>query len=201
MNIRRAITLSLGEDPVIRLNDIDTDPESIRAILINEIVPEKPEDDFYGESGNLYLSTAIPLFQKAGLAVNSMQDILDMGVYITNAVKTPKASYTVEKSAMDQSLPWLEKELSLFANVKVIMLMGDVAKKMFNRIVKKRTKKNVIPSGATYKLRHASYYADGIRVIPSYIITGGNILIEKSKCAMIQEDIRTMAEIINECQE
>ena len=33
------------------------------------------------------------------------------------------------------------------------MLMGDVAKKAFNMITKKMTKKNVVPSVATYKLR------------------------------------------------
>jgi len=33
-------------------------------------------------------------------------------------------------------------------------------------------------------------------VIPSYIMTGGNLLIEKSKVAMIAEDIAQMLEII-----
>ena len=34
--------------------------------------------------------------------------------------------------------------------------------------------------------------------MPSYIITGGNILIEKSKAAMVAEDLREMAEILKE---
>ncbi len=33
--------------------------------------------------------------------------------------------------------------------------------------------------------------------MPSYIITGGNILIEKSKVKMITEDIAAMLKIIN----
>lgn len=33
---------------------------------------------------------------------------------------------------IENSLPYLEAELSLFPNVKVIMLMGDVAKKAFS---------------------------------------------------------------------
>ena len=33
------------------------------------------------------------------------------------------------------------------------------------------------------------YFYDGIRVFPSYIITGGNLLIEKSKVEMITDDI------------
>ena len=76
------------------------------------------------------------------------------------------------------------------------MLMGDVSKKMFNQITKKHLKKNAVPSGATYKIRQTPFYTAGIRVMPSYILTGGNILIEKSKVAMAAEDIATMAEII-----
>ncbi len=53
------------------------------------------------------------------------------------------------------------------------MLMGDVAKKACSEI-----------------------YYEGIRVMPSYIMTGGNILIEKSKVTMATEDIATMLEII-----
>ncbi len=197
MNVKHALTEALGDEGDLQLNDIDINAESIRAIMINEIVPEDKEQDFYGKSGELYLSTALPLFHRAGLPVNTIQDVLDMGVYLTNAVKTPKSAYQVEKSSMEESLPWLEKEIDLFPNVKVIMLMGDVAKKMVNQIAKKRTRKNVIPSGATYKIRNTPFFMDGVRVIPSYIMTGGNILIEKSKCAMIEEDIRTMKSIID----
>jgi len=196
MNIKQALEAKLGLLLHIQLNDIEVDPASIRAVMINEVVPADPAQDFYGASGQEYLSTTIPLFQQAGLEVTSIDDILRMGVYITNAVKTPKTAYAIEKAAIDESLPWLEAELALFPNVQVIMLMGDVAKKMVNIIVRKATKKNVIPSGATYKLRGNSYYDGDIRVIPSYIITGGNLLIEKSKVRMITEDIATMAEII-----
>lgn len=196
MNIKNALEAALGKRDDLRLNNIDIDEKSIRAVMINEIVPEDPAQDFYGEKGDLYLSTALPLFQRAGLPVSGIQDILDMGIYLTNAVKTPKNSYAVEKSAMEESLPWLERELALFPDVKVIMLMGDVAKKMFNQIAKKHTRKNVIPSGATYKIRKTPLSIGDIRVMPSYIITGGNILIEKSKCTMIAEDIQAMYEII-----
>lgn len=196
MNIRQELESRLGPAGAIRLNDVDVDPLSIRAVLINEVVPADPAQDFYGASGEEYLSTTIPLFQKAGLPVAGIGDILAMGVYITNAVKTPKTAYAIEKPQLEESLPWLEQELALFSNVKVIMLMGDVAKKMVNIIVRKTTKKNVIPSGATYKLRATPFYHREIRVMPSYIMTGGNILIEKSKVRMAAEDIAQMAEII-----
>lgn len=196
MNIKQTLEAQLGSLPHIHLNDIDIDPANIRAIMINEIVPDDPTQDFYGTSGEQYLSTTIPLFQKAGLPVENVTDILRMGVYLTNAVKTPKDSYAVEKASMEESLPYLEQELALFPNVQVIMLMGDVAKKMFNQIARKTAKRNPIPSGATYKLRAQSFYWGDIRVMPSYIMTGGNILIEKSKVAMAAEDIATMATLI-----
>ena len=196
VNVREELQRELGIIPAIQLNDVEVDPAAIRAIMINEVVPADPAQDFYGSSGEEYLSTAIPLFQRAGLQVQGIADILAMGVYITNAVKTPKTAYAIENASMEESLPWLEKELTLFPNVQVIMLMGDVAKKMYNRIARKTNRKNVIPSGATYKLRNEAFYHGNIRVIPSYIITGGNILIEKSKAAMVAEDIAAMAKII-----
>ncbi|MBR3873741.1 MAG: uracil-DNA glycosylase [Clostridia bacterium] len=196
MNIKDVLESRFGHKEHIHLNDVEIDCGSIRAIMINEVVPENPTQDFYGSSGEQYLSTTIPLFQKAGLPVETVQDILNMGVYLTNAVKTPKTGYAIEKERFDESLPYLEEELSLFPNLQVIMLMGDVAKKMFNQIARKTVKRNPIPSGATYKLRSTAFYYNNIRVIPSYIMTGGNILIEKSKVAMAAEDIATMAKII-----
>ena len=196
MNIKQTLEAQLGSQPHIHLNDIDIDPASIRAIMINEVVPQDPAQDFFEASGEAYLSTTIPLFQKAGLPVETVDDILRMGIYLTNAVKTPKEGYTVEKASMEESLPYLEQELALFPNVQVIMLMGDVAKKMVNQIARKTTKRNPVPSGATYKIRAQAFYWGNIRVMPSYIMTGGNILIEKSKVAMAAEDIATMATLI-----
>ena len=196
MNIQKELEAKVGKRSNIYLNNIEIDPLMIKAIMINEVVPSDALQDFYGVSDADYLKTTIPLFQGAGAEVKSIQDILQMGIYITNAVKTPKTKYAIEKNSIQDSLPYLEAELSLFPNVKVIMLMGDVAKKAFNMITKKATKKNVVPTVSTYKLRTTEIYYKGIRVMPSYIMTGGNILIEKSKVAMATEDIATMLEII-----
>ena len=195
MNIQNELEAKVGITNSIYLNNIEIDPLTIKAIMINEVVPSDALQDFYGVPDADYLKTTIPLFQGAGAEVKSIQDILQMGIYITNAVKTPKTKYAIEKNSIQDSLPYLEAELSLFPNVKVIMLMGDVAKKTFNMITKKATKKNVVPTVSTYKLRTTEIYYKGIRVMPSYIMTGGNILIEKSKVAMATEDIATMLEI------
>ncbi len=196
MNIKQELEAKAGIANAIYLNDIEVDPLTIKAIMINEVVPADPAQDFYGSADADYLKTTIPLLQGAGAAVASIQDVLQMGIYITNAVKTPKTEYTIDKSSIEKSLPYLEAEISLFPNVKVIMLMGDVAKKAFNMITKKATKKNAVPAVSTYKLRNSEIFYQGIRVMPSYIMTGGNILIEKSKVTMATEDIATMLEII-----
>ena len=196
MNIKKELELKFGIADSINLNNIEIDPLTIRAIMINEVVPSDPLQDFYGTQDADYLKTTIPLFQKAGTEVASIQDILQLGVYITNAVKTPKTEYAIDKTSIENSLPYLEAELSLFPNRKVIMLMGDVAKKAFNMITKQAAKKNVIPSVSTYKLRNSEIYYEGIRIMPSYIMTGRNILIEKSKAAMAADDIAAMLKII-----
>lgn len=131
-----------------------------------------------------------------GLSDVTIDELLNKGIYITTAVKTPKTEYTVPKSKITQDLSILEKEMDLFPHLKVIMLMGDVAKKSFNELIKRKGHKSVIPSGATYKIREEAYYYDKIRVFPSYIMTGKNILIEKSKRQMITEDIKEMMSIV-----
>ncbi len=196
MNIKSELQQLCGDTQNLRLNDVNIEPETIRAIMINEVVPSCLAEDFYGKPDSAYMSTTIPMFRKAGIEVGLVQDILNRGIYITNAVKTPKSEYAVSKESIENSLPYLGKELALFPNVKVIMLMGDVAKKAFNMISKKTTKKNAVPSISTYKLRNTEIIYKGIRIIPSYIMTGQNILIEKSKFEMASEDIETMYRLI-----
>ena len=196
MNIKSELQQLCGDTQNLRLNDVNIEPETIQAIMINEVVPSCPEDDFYGKPDSAYMSTTIPMFRKAGIEIGSVQDILNNGIYITNAVKTPKSEYAVSKESIEDSLPYLEKELALFPNAKVIMLMGDVAKKAFNMICKKATKKNAVPSISTYKLRNTEIFYNGIRIMPSYIMTGQNILIEKSKFEMASKDIETMYRLI-----
>lgn len=196
MNIKQEIEKEVGSDPLVYLNDITIDPASIKAIMINEVVPAYPENDFYGSEDATYLETTIPLFQKAGIEVTTVQEILDQGIYLTNAIKMPKTESAVDNASIEKSLPYLEKELSLFPNVQVIMLMGDVAKKCFNRITKKAIKKNAVPAISTYKIRKSEIFYQDIRIMPSYIMTGKNILIEKSKVQMASEDLATMFRII-----
>ena len=197
MNIKQEIEQSVGSNNHVQLNNIEIDPKSIKALMINEVVPADPQNDFYGSENAAYMETTIPLFRQAGIDVSTIQEILAQGIYLTNAIKFPKSETTIDNDSIEKSLPYLEKELTLFPNVQVIMLMGDVAKKCFNRITKKATKRNAVPAISTYKIRKTELYYQNIRIMPSYIMTGKNILIEKSKVQMAAEDLASMFQIIS----
>lgn len=85
MNVRTELEKAVGIAENIQLNDLELDPLKIKAIMINEVVPVDPLQDFYGQPDAEYLTTTIPLFQKSGLEVKNVHDILHMGIYITNA--------------------------------------------------------------------------------------------------------------------
>jgi len=193
--VKNGLDVNALQFPVCEL-----DPVKIKAVMINEVVPKNPDDWFYSESPDPEnRKTSFGLFGIAGIPVKSIRDVLDMGVYITAALKTPKAGYTADPAAINAQLPLLESEIGLFPNLKLIMLMGDVAAKMVNMIAKAKTKKNVCPTGAAGRRRHwnnEEFYWNGVRMFPSYIMTGKNLLIEPFKRDVIVEDIRRMAEVI-----
>lgn len=182
----------------MQLPDISLDPDSIRIMMISETVPADPKDYFYSRNPEAdFMRTTVPILNSAGICVKTMEDIINKGIYITTATKTPKDGYTIPSDVIRAQSPVLEEELRLFEHLKIIMLMGDVAKKALNLIARTQGQKSVIPSGSTYKLRNNEYYYGKIRVLPSYIITGGNILIEKSKVQMIQEDLLLAQKILS----
>src|SRR5665647_2798933 len=58
--------------------------------MISEAPPENQEDYFYAAGELFYLKTTLQAFNDAGISVSSMQDILDLGFYLTTAVKCSK---------------------------------------------------------------------------------------------------------------
>lgn len=114
MNIKSQLQQLCGDTEFLRLNDVNIEPEMIRAIMINEVVPVDSDDDFYGKSDSAYMSTTIPLFRKAGIEVSGIQDILNLNIYITNAVKTPKSEYVVSRIVSKKVCRILKMSLSCF---------------------------------------------------------------------------------------
>lgn len=175
--------------------DLEVKPERIRTIMVSEAPPETASDYFYAQGNPFYLQTTVQAFNDAGFKVSSMNDVLDLGVYITTAIKCAKTAYAISPETVENCcLRILEKELDLFPKTSNILLMGDTAIKALNCIAKRKTGKRIIPSGSTYKIRKNQYFYNQLRVFPSYLQTGKSYLIEKSKRKMIAEDIKTALE-------
>ncbi len=168
---------------------IKVKPEAISMLLVSEAAPADPADYYYAKGNPLFQQTTVQAFHDAGLAVSSVNDLLNRGVYLTTAVKCGKTGYGIQSETIRQCSHLLEKELSLFPAAKVLMLMGDVAIKALNCIAQRAGHKRVIPAGSTYKIRGGEYSFRGMRVFPSYLQAGPSFFIEKSKRRMIAEDL------------
>jgi uracil-DNA glycosylase len=172
------------------LPPLEIDMAKIKVFMLTEAPPTDKADYFYAAGNPAYLQTILQVFKDAGHDVSSMQDILHLGVYVTTAIKCSKIQYAISPDTMKNCSQLLEQEIALFPDIRVFMLMGDVAIKMMNAIWKKQTGQKVIPAGSTYKIRNQAYYFGDKRVFPSYTPAGQNFLIEKTKRRMVTEDIR-----------
>jgi len=176
--------------------DVEIDPSKIQAIMISEAAPANTSDYYYSEGEPLFQKTTVQAFQDAGLNVSTIDELLGRGFYFTTAVKCGKSGYSIGTGTVKTCSTLLRRELDMFPNLSIVMLMGDVAIKAFNEIVRRRTGKRVIPPGSTYKIRKTPYYYGDIRVFPSYLQAGPSFFIEKSKRKMIAEDIREALKIL-----
>ena len=175
---------------------VDVRPRDVSIIMISEAAPANPDDYYYAKGRPLFQQTTVQAFNDAGADVESMKDILDLGVYLTTAVKCAKTGYGVKASTIEACSLILEKELALFPNAEVLLLMGDVAIKAINYIAKRAGKGRVIPAGSTYRIRGQKYCFQGKRVFPSYLQAGPSFFIEKSKRKMIAQDIATALRLV-----
>jgi len=172
------------------------DPKKVRIIMVCEALPKNEQDYFYSSGNSLYITNTIEAFKSAGIEVSSVDDIIDKGVYLTVAVKATRSGLTVPAEVIQKHSYALEEELNVFPNVKAILLMGDAAIKALNLISQRASKTKTIPGGSTYKIRKGEFYFKNIRVFPSYLQTGKNFLIEKSKRTMVAEDIRNAFKLL-----
>jgi uracil-DNA glycosylase len=175
--------------------DVNINPQNVSLIMISEAAPAN-RNDYYYKDESLFQQTTVQAFNDAGANVSSVQDLLDSGVYFTTAVKCGKTGYGIKSNTIKECSLILENELSLFSEVKVFMLMGDVAIKAFNYIAMRTGAGRVIPIGSTYKIRKQEYFFQDKRVFPSYLQAGPSFYIEKSKRRMIAEDISNALNIL-----
>jgi hypothetical protein len=175
---------------------IEVVPEKIQMILISETTPRNLDDYYYQGSDSLFEQTTLQAFKEVGIHAESLKQLVKNGIYFTTAIKCGKTGYMVKASTIKNCSIHLEKELGLFPNLKVIMLMGDFAIKALNYIAKRQLGKKTIPSGSTYKIRGKEYFYGDIRVFPSYLQAGKAYFIEQSKRKMIKEDLQQAIKLL-----
>jgi uracil-DNA glycosylase len=171
--------------------NVEVNTDKIRALMVSEAPPIELQDYFYAKGNPFYMQTTAQAFKDAGFEVTSMDDVLDLGVYITTAIKCGKTGYSISSKTVENCSSLLEREMDLLPDIKAILLMGDAAIKSMNYISKRKTRKRIVPSGSTCKIRKNDYFYNDVRVFPTYLQTGKSYLIEKSKRKMIAEDIKT----------
>jgi len=171
-------------------------PDNIRIVLISECAPASPSDHYYAGGNSLFQRTTVQAFNDAGADALSVRDLVSMGVYLTTAVKCAKTSYGIETRTIQECSVLLERELALFPNAEVLLLMGDVAVKAINSIAVRAGEGRVIPAIPAYKLRGRKFEFRGMRAFPSYLQAGPSFFIEKSKRGMIAEDIAAALELV-----
>ena len=169
--------------------EVAIDAEGISILMISEAAPAERKDYYYAGGDSAFERTTLEAFKEAGAEIATFEQVLDLGVYLTSAVKCGKTGYGIKAGTIKECSLILEREIALFPNLKVIMLMGDVAIKAINYIAKRAGEARVIPAGSTYKIRGQEYYFRSIRAFPSYLQAGPSFGIEKSKRRMIAEDL------------
>ncbi len=170
--------------------------DTIKLILVSEALPKLNEDYFDSEGEPQFLKNTNTIFNSLGYDYRTYDDYLNNGIYLTTALKCIKKEYLVSSGTIKNCSSILERELDEFINKRVVMLMGDFAIKAINYIWKKKFNERIIPAGSTYKIRNGIYESHGIRFFPSYTQTGDSFGLERSKVAMIKEDVEKAMKII-----
>ena len=164
-------------------------PDTVTIVMVAEAPPGDPADWFDAGPNALYARTTVEAFRDAGEDVSSLQDVLDLGVYLTTAIKCGKTGYAISTETVRACSVLLETELGVFPLARALMLMGDTAIKAVNAIARRNDEPRPVPAGATYRIRGGDYRFRGMRVFPSYVQAGPAFFIETSKRRMIAEDI------------
>lgn len=175
---------------------VDVDPARISVILISEAAPADPADGYYAAGEPIFAQTTVQAFRDAGAAVSSIGEVLDLGVYLTTAIKCAKTGYGIATATIRECSQILAEEIALFPNVKAYLLMGDAAIAAVNAIARRAGQPRAIPAGSTYKIRGPAYLFRGARAFPCYLQAGPSFFIEQSKRKMIAEDIAAALAVI-----
>ncbi len=157
-------------------------------MLISEAAPADPEDYYYAAGEPLFQQTTVQAFKDAGTAVESVQDILDLGVYLTTAVKCGKTGYGIQAGTVECSAHpgagagALPQRSSLPADGRRGHPGGQR-----DRPARRPGPRD--PGRLDLQDPRPGIFLPRRRAFPSYLQAGPSFFIEKSKRQMIAEDI------------
>ena len=161
-------------------------PDEVTLIMVAEAPPADPADWFFAGEDALYARTTVQAFRDAGEDVESIADVLALGVYLTTAVKCGRTSHGISPATVEACSRLLEEELGLFPLARALMPMGDTAIAAVNRIAKRHGEPRPVPAevtpGGDYRFRR-------LRVFPSSLQAGQAFFVETSTRRLIAEDI------------
>jgi hypothetical protein len=89
--------------------DVDVQPDAVSIVMISEAAPADPGDYYYAGGDSLFEQTTVQAFGDAGANVSSIQDILELGVYLTTAVKCGKTGYGIRAATIKECSLILER--------------------------------------------------------------------------------------------
>jgi len=69
---------------------------------VSEAAPANPNDYYYARGNPLFQQTTVQAFKDAGIDVSSIDDLVDMGVFFTTAVKCGKIGYNIRSDTINQ---------------------------------------------------------------------------------------------------
>jgi uracil-DNA glycosylase len=176
---------------------LSVDPTQIQLVMITDHPPQHNDGENLTEDDVFNMHTMSLAFRDAGLQLASLKAMLNIGIYVTSAIKCAKKNEAVSLTTIEECSQLLEMELAQFPNLKTILLHGDAAVRALNAISQRRCRKPVVPNGSTYRLRQFAYYYKQIRVFPSYQLTTTYVTTEKTRRRMIAEDIRAAYSTLN----
>lgn len=166
----------------------------IRVIMISAAPPaDASETTDYDDP--IVRAETIAAFRSAGYDIRTIEDIRRLGVYVTTAVKCPKAGYGLRPDTIANCSRFLEAELEMFPNLRSILLMGNTAIKAINEIAVRRTGQPAIPTGSAYTVKGHEYRLGDISLFPSYPTSGKNLSVELDRQDVIAVDIRNAIEV------
>jgi uracil-DNA glycosylase len=163
--------------------------------MISAAPPIDAEGDVARRGEPFERAETVAAFRSAGFDVQTTDDIRNLGVYVTTAVKCPKLGFGVKQETVDACSHILEAEIGMFPNVKSILLMGNTAIRAINAIAARRLGAPVIPSGSAYKVKGHEYAFGEISLFPSYPASGRNLSVEGNQQDVIAVDIRNAIEV------